>query len=121
MIDFAWLLLALPVAGLLINLTFGSRLSKSAIGWIASGAVMAAFAVAVGIFVTLLGLHGEERIITLHLWEWITVGSFTVPMALLIDPLSITMTLVVTGVGSLIHIYAMGYMHGDERLSLIHI
>lgn len=115
MINLAWLLLAFPVAGLLINLTFGSRMKESAIGWIASGAVMASFVVGLGLFFALLGLHGEERAVTLHLWEWITVGSFAVPMALLIDPLSITMTLVVTGVGSLIHIYAMGYMHGDER------
>ena len=115
MIDYAWLLLALPVLGLLINLTFGSRLNKSAIGWIASGAVMAAFAVGLGLFAALLGLDGEERAVTVHLWEWITVGSFSVPLALLIDPLSVTMTLVVTGVGSLIHIYAIGYMHDDER------
>lgn len=115
MIDFAWLLLAFPAGGLLINMLFGRWLNKSAIGWIGSGAVMASFAIAAGLWGVLLSLPGEERSLTLHLWDWITIGAFQVSAALLIDPLSVIMTLVVTGVGSLIHIYAIGYMHDDER------
>ncbi|MEX1018543.1 MAG: NADH-quinone oxidoreductase subunit L [Litorilinea sp.] len=115
MFDLAWLLLALPAAGVLINLLVGSRLNNQAIGYLAAGVVAAAFLVAVGLLAMLMGLPAEERVITSHLWDWITIGDFNVPAALLIDPLSITMTLVVTGVGALIHIYSIEYMAHDER------
>lgn len=115
MFDLAWLLFALPAAGALINLLVGHLLSRKVIGWVASGAVIAAFLVAVGIFFSLLGLPAEQRIVTKHLWEWITIGDFSVGASLLLDPLSITMTLVVTGVGALIHIYATSYMSHDAR------
>ena len=115
MLDFAWLIFVFPAAGALINLFFGARLGKNAIGWIASGAVIAAFAVAVGLLFGLLGLDHEHRAVIIHLWDWIDVGSFHAPAAMLIDGLSVTMALVVTGVGSLIHIYATGYMHEEER------
>ena len=115
MVQFSWLLLALPAAGALINMLLGQRLSKNVIGAIASAAVVAAFAVAVGLLFALLGLPAEERSITVPLWQWITVGTLDINAALLIDPLSVTMALVVTGVGALIHIYAVSYMHDDER------
>ena len=115
MFDLAWLLFAFPAAGVLINLFFGHRLSKQMIGAIASGVVVGAFVVALGLFFSLLGLHGEERVVTVHLWDWITIGTLDVGAAMLIDPLSITLTLVVTGVGALIHIYATSYMEHDER------
>jgi NADH-quinone oxidoreductase subunit L len=115
MFDLAWLLLAFPAAGVLINLFVGHRLGRRAIGWIASGAVIATFVVAVGLFFSLLGLPAEERIVTKHLWDWITIGEFKVASALLIDPLSVVMALVVTGVGALIHIYAIEYMAHDAR------
>jgi len=115
MLNLAWLLFALPAAGALINLLFGHRLNRQTIGAIASGAVILSFLMAVGIWITLLGLDAEERVVTVHLWEWITIGTFHANAALLIDPLSVTMTLVVTGVGSLIHLYSMSYMEHDER------
>ncbi|RME59389.1 MAG: NADH-quinone oxidoreductase subunit L, partial [Caldilineae bacterium] len=115
MLNYAWLIVAFPAAGALINLFFGQRMSKKAIGWVASGAVVGAFLVAVGLLLGLLGLHGEERAVTVHMWDWITIGDFHVPAAMLIDTLSVTMALVVTGVGALIHIYATEYMHEDER------
>jgi NADH-quinone oxidoreductase subunit L len=71
--------------------------------------------VAVGLFFSLLGLPAEERVVTKHLWDWMTIGEFHVAAALLLDPLSITMSLVVTGVGALIHLYATSYMEHDER------
>ncbi len=115
MLQLAWLLLAFPAAGALINTFLGSRFSKPTIGWIASGTVAASFVVSLGLLLGLLGLPGEERVITLPLWDWITIGDFRAPTALLIDPLSVTMALVVTGVGALIHVYAIGYMFDDER------
>jgi NADH-quinone oxidoreductase subunit L len=115
MFQLAWLLFVFPAAAALINMLFGHRMSKPAIGWLASGAVIASFAVAIGLLFGLLGLNGEERIVTIPMWDWITIGSFHAPAAMLIDPLSVTMALVVTGVGALIHIYAIGYMYEDER------
>lgn len=115
MFDYAWLLFAFPALGALINLFFGNRMSKDAMGWVASGAIVAAFGVAVALFFGLMGQDEHHRSVTVHLWHWMTIGSFDVAAAMLIDPLSVTMTLVVTGVGSLIHIYAIGYMHHEER------
>ena len=77
------------------------------------------FVVSLGLFFGLSGLDAHHRTATVHLWDWITIGSFKAPAALLIDPLSVTMALVVTGVGALIHIYAGGYMHGEENLSAL--
>jgi NADH-quinone oxidoreductase subunit L len=115
MLQLSWLLLALPAAGALVNMLFGSRLGKNAIGAIGAGVVIAAFGVAVALLVALLGLPAEERAVTVPLWDWITVGSLDLNAALLIDPLSVTMALVVTGVGALIHLYSIAYMHDDER------
>ena len=115
MFDLAWLLFAFPAAGVLINLLIGHRLNKQIIGAIASLAVVASFIVAVGLLFSLFDLDHEARSVTVPLWDWITIGKFQVAAAMLIDPLSITLTLVVTGVGALIHIYATSYMEHDER------
>ena len=116
MFELAWLLLAFPLAGAIINLLFGRQIGTRSIGYLASGAVAAAFLVAVWLFTSLLGLPAEERIVTVPLWNWITIGDFHVNAALLIDPLSITMSMIITGVGTLIHIYSISYMEHDERV-----
>lgn len=116
MIDYAWLLLALPALGALVNMFLGGRLSKNAIGWIATAAVAAAFAVAIIITLNLMGLPPEARSVTVQLWNWIHIGELSINAALLIDPLSAIMMLVITGVGTLIHIYSISYMHDDERV-----
>ncbi|MCB0044406.1 MAG: NADH-quinone oxidoreductase subunit L [Caldilineaceae bacterium] len=113
--QFSWLLLALPAAGLLINLLFGHLLSRKMIGGIASGVVAAAFLAGLGLFAALTSLPEEERMVTVQLWDWITIGAFHVNAALSINPLTILMVLVVTGVGALIHVYSMSYMEDDER------
>ncbi len=115
MFDLAWLLFAFPAAGALINLLIGHRLNKTLIGAIAAGVVIAAFLVAVGLLFSLFGLDPDARSVTVHLWDWITIEKFQVSSAMLIDPLSITLTLVVTGVGALIHIYSISYMEHEER------
>ncbi len=73
------------------------------------------FFVAVGVFFDLMGLHGEERRFEQDLFSWIGAGGLDVHVGFLVDPLSVTMALFVTGVGALIHLYSVGYMHGDER------
>lgn len=115
MLDYAWLLLVFPAFGTLVISLFGKRLGKRVISWLAPGMVLLSFGVAVWMFVALLGLPAEERSHEVTLWQWMVAGNFKVDVALLLDQLSVTMALVVTGVGFLIHVYSVGYMHDDAR------
>ena len=117
MIDLAWLIPALPLVGFLVILLFGRRLGDPKAGYLATAMVGAAFLVTVGVFADLLSKSGEERHHVVNLFSWVPVGSLRVDLAFLVDPLSITMCLFVTGIGALIHLYAVGYMHGDPRFS----
>src|SRR5438132_212976 len=92
---------------------FGRRMRDS--GVLASAAVGASFVVSVVLLFTLLGRSSSNRLLVQHVWSWIHVGSFHADVTLRADPLSIVMALVVTGVGCLIHVYAIGYMEGDPR------
>ncbi len=114
MLDLAWLILLFPILGVLINGFFGGRIGKKWVSRVACAAVGLSFAVAVGVFFTLL-LGSEEHGRIVPLFSWITVGDFQIEAALLVDQLSTLMTLVVTGVGFLIHVYSIGYMAEDER------
>src|SRR5688572_32934277 len=114
MLDAIWVIPALPLAGFLFNLAFGPRLPKSVVGTVACGTVGLAFLQAVNLFFRLRGLPPAERAITDVVWTWITAGNFSVDMALYLDPLSSLMSLVVTGVGFLIHVYSTGYMSHDD-------
>ena len=114
MIGFSWLFLVLPLAGLILNLALGRMLGRRATGVVASAAIGLTFLLAVAVAPE---AYRSEHGATVHLWSWIALGDFQVPMALLVDPLSITMVLVVTGVGCLIHIYAIGYMEDDPRFT----
>jgi NADH-quinone oxidoreductase subunit L len=109
-----WIVPALPLAGAAINLVVGKRLGRWA-GVLASGLMVVAFALGLAILADLLELHGDERLIVRHLWDWISVGNFRVAADLRVDPLSVTMMLVVNGVGAVIHVYSIGYMDGDPR------
>ncbi len=112
MLDFAWLILLFPLLGVLINGFVGNRIGKKWVSRVACAAVGLSFLVGVGVFFALLG---EEHGHTVPLFSWITVGDFQIKAALLVDQLSTLMTLVVTGVGFLIHVYSIGYMAEDER------
>ncbi|MDE3082596.1 MAG: NADH-quinone oxidoreductase subunit L [Acidobacteriota bacterium] len=112
MAHLATLILLLPLAGFLFVLVNGPRMSERSVGAVATGAVTLSFALSVAAFVTLLSSSSRE--VTVNLFTWISVGSLHVPAALLIDPLSITMSLFVTGISALIHLYSMGYMHGER-------
>ncbi len=110
----AWapLLVGFPALGMLVNLAVASRLSQRWVGWIASGAAAASFGVSVMVLAHLLRYPGAMTVV---LWEWLQSGPLTVPIAFKLDALSTVMSLVVTGVGTLIHVYAIGYMRGDPR------
>jgi len=113
-LDQAWLIPALPMGGAAVNLFFGRRLGKAA-GWVASATVALAFAIGVAVLLDLLSLPAEQRAHVVDLFPWIDAGGLSLRVSFLVDPLSLTMVLVVTGVGALIHVYAVGYMDGDPR------
>ncbi len=115
MMHAVWLIPALPLTGFLILLATGRRMGDPKAGYVATAMMVGAFVVAVGVFFDLMGLHGEERRFQQDLFSWISVGGLDVHVGFLVDPLSVTMALFVTGVGALIHLYSVGYMHGDER------
>jgi len=102
----------LPVIGLLLNLLIGRRLGEKGIGLIASLAAGLAFVVSV---VLALGLGSNPQPVTIHLADWLVIGSMNVAWNFRVDTLSVTMMLVVSGVGTIIHVYATGYMHDDVR------
>ncbi len=120
MIAYTPLLVLFPLAGFLFLGLAGPRLrNEKLIGIIGSGMVGLSFALALGILMQMLGSAPEERKAVVELFPWIssftgTMGSFSVSVAYQIDQLSILMTLIVTGVGFLIHVYSIGYMHGDR-------
>ena len=107
------LIVFLPVLGLLINLIFGKRMSEKAIGTVASSASGLAFVVSALLGIALWTGGGEGRVVPFA--EWIHVGTLNIPWNFRVDTLSVLMMLVVSGVGTLIHIYAIGYMHEDVR------
>ena len=117
MLDIVWLIPALPLAGFVLILLFGRRLGDPKAGWLATLMCGAAFVVTVGVFFDLLSKSAEERQHIAKVFSWVPVGSLKVDFSFLADPLSITMCLFVTGIGTLIHLYAIGYMHGDPRFS----
>ena len=104
----------LPFAGFLVNATMGKRLPKTVSGGLASVAMLGSFAISVLMVMELAGLAPDARAITQPLYTWFTAGDFELKAALRLDPLSAVMILVITGIGSLIHVYSTAYMH-DER------
>ena len=117
MLDLVWLIPALPLAGFFILMVFGRRLGEPAAGWLASATVGLSFVVSLIVFAGLLNEPEEEREFTQILFEWIPVGSLRVDVGFLVDPLSMAMVLFVTAIAALIHVYSIGYMHGDEKFS----
>jgi NADH-quinone oxidoreductase subunit L len=113
--DAAGLLLAFPLAGAIILLLGGKRTNSW--GHLVGVAMpVLAFAYAVAAFVQMLGYPAAQRVRDLTLYQFINVGRFQIPMGLRLDQLSICFVLLITGVGSLIHIFAVGYMsHDPER------
>ena len=109
MIDLVWLIPLIPFIGFLICGLGRNFLPKMVIGSIASLAVLASFAISLGIF---FEFNFVEPII-INLFDWIKVGGINIPFSFQIDQLSILMLLIITGIGSLIHIYSVGYMHHD--------
>ena len=109
---YAWLLVALPLLGAAVLLLGGRRTDK----WgplLATGLSWGAFLVGLGVFFNILGYADADRARSLKLFSWIGAGSFQLDAGMLLDPLSVSFVLLVTFVGSLIHVYSLGYMEHD--------
>ena len=117
MVEVIWLIPAFPLAGFLLLLLFGRRLGEPFAGVLAATMVLASFVVSVGVYADLLSMDEAERAHVETLFSWISVGGLHIDLAFLADPLSITMCLFVTGVAFLIHVFSIGYMHGDPKFS----
>ena len=115
MLDLIWLVPALPLAGFLLVLLFGRRLGEPGAGVIATLMTAASFVVVGLMYLDMVSMPEEDRRRVVTLYSWIPVGDLQIDLAFLADPLSITMALFITGIGSLIHLYAIGYMHGDPK------
>lgn len=117
MTQLALLIPLLPLAGFVVMLTVGRRLGDPVAGWVATLAVAASFVVGVVTFAGLASQPIDHRSVVEPFYSWISVGGLGVHMGLLVDPLSMTMVLFVTGIASLIHMYSIGYMRGDRGYS----
>src|SRR6266566_3033021 len=113
-VDLVWLAPALALLGFVLNgtLALARPKSKALVSVIGAGVLLAAFAVSVAVFSAFAGLHAEEPLVFRY-WSWIPVGTLQVDFAFQVDQLSLVMLLVVTGVGSLIHLFSIGYMKED--------
>jgi NADH-quinone oxidoreductase subunit L len=117
LLDLAWVIPAIPALGAVVLLLFGKRIGEPVSGWLATGLMALAFVASVVMFFALRSLPESARTNVSDGFTWIQAGTFRVDFRFLADPLSSTMILFVTGVGALIHLYAIGYMHGDPRFS----
>ena len=108
----AWLLVALPLIGAAVLLLGGRRTDRWG-HWLAVGLSWAAFVWGALLFLDLRGLAPDQRVRDLHLFSWVPAGTFQVDAGLLLDPLSVAFVLLVTFVGSLIHVYSVAYMEHD--------
>ena len=112
--SYGWLVLAFPLAGTLI-VSLGWRVLPGRLaGWIGSAAILGAFLSAIAALVEIQDLPAEERVLVDSAWTYASTGDFKVDLAILIDPLSVFMCLVVSGVSFLIHVYSVAYMGGDR-------
>ena len=108
---FIWLIPILPLAGFIINGLGRNSFSKNLIGFIGSLLVLVSFGLSIAVF---FQIKSTGVPIAVNYFDWINAGPIKIPFAFLVDQLSSIMLLIITGVGFLIHLYSIGYMHDDE-------
>jgi NADH-quinone oxidoreductase subunit L len=111
----AWISLFAPAAAVVLIALAGNRISRFHAGLVAAGATLVSFVCSVVAFVALLGESPDERSHSSTLWTWLSAGNLKIGATILVDPLSVFMMLVVSGVGFLILAYAIGYMRADDE------
>jgi NADH-quinone oxidoreductase subunit L len=111
---FAWIALALPLAGTVTVALGYSRLPGRSAGWIATGAIALSFCAALGALIALQGRVPGHRVLTSSLWDYAVTAGIDARVSILLDPLSLFMLLVVSGVSALIHLYSISYMQEDR-------
>jgi len=111
----AYLILGLPLLGAIILLGVGRRLGDPVAGWLATVMAGGSFVATLVTWSSLLNRSGDDRSVIKEIFTWLPVGQLHVDFAMQIDPLAVTMALFVTGVGSLIHLYSIGYMRHDDQ------
>ncbi len=114
--NYGYLIAIFPLVGTLVNGLLGraiqERFGEKTVGIIACSSVIFSFLLTIPVFISILGLHDDPVIIN-NVYNWIKVGYLNIDISLLFDPLSSVMILIITGIGSLIHIYSTAYMKGD--------
>jgi len=112
--SWGWLVLAFPLAGMLVIALGWRVLPDRVAGWIGSGAILGAFASAIAMLIDLLDRPEESRSLVDSAWTYASTAGFDADMSILVDPLSVFMCLVVSGVSFLIHVYSVAYMDSDR-------
>ncbi|HEY2718334.1 MAG TPA: NADH-quinone oxidoreductase subunit L, partial [Solirubrobacteraceae bacterium] len=110
----AWLVLAFPLLGTIVSAVGFRALPGRSAGWIGTAAIFLAFLAAIGALLSLQGHSADHRQIVSSLWNYASTAGIDAQMSILVDPLSVFMILVVTGTSTLIHLYSVSYMEGDE-------
>jgi len=115
--DYLWIIPFFPLLGFACNGLLGTRLREKTVGFIGAGTVFASFLAAGAAFFELLAQPAEARVLVQTLYRWFGTGGLAIDVSFRLDALSMLLVLVVTGVGFLIHVYSIGYMHGERGFS----
>jgi NADH-quinone oxidoreductase subunit L len=115
MVVAAWICLLAPLAAALLITLLGTRISRRAAAYVSTTSVLGSFAAALVVFTKLWAESPDQRSHASTAWEWLNAGTFHVGLRILVDPLSVMMMLIVSGVGFLIVAYSIGYMDGDDE------
>src|SRR6476659_6370046 len=115
MVVASWICLISPLAAAFLITLAGNRISRRGAGYLATLSVAVSFVAAIVAFAGLLGDSPDHRYHPSTLWSWLTAGQLDFGLRILVDPLSVFMMLVVSGVGMLIVLYSIGYMEGDNE------
>ncbi len=116
MITNAILILLLPLAAFVVQISFGKRLPRKG-DWLSTGAMFIALFMALSILVDAISTYESNKVLAAQTWEWFSFGSVHVTFGIVIDNLTAFMLFVVTLISALVHLYSIGYMHGDPRYS----
>ena len=111
----SWICLFLPLAGVALLTLAATRISRTVAAWTGTAFAAASFVAAAGVFVRMLSHDASQRSSVYTLYTWATSSTFKIPLAIQVDQLAVTEMLIVSGVGSLIVLYSIGYMHGDPK------